>query len=139
MPRYGHVCGKFALSNGNEIVVVAGGQTGNKMASEIRRLEIYDIDVKTRFSSKNQTNNFILNLQSGTWTLSNQVVPGHPELGVFDAKMATSDFGDLFLFGGEDSFDFYRDIYAYDEHFGFYDVGQVLPEKMSEFILLNND
>ena len=45
MPRFGHACGKFTLFNGTEVVLVAGGQTGNKMASEIRRLEMYDFQV----------------------------------------------------------------------------------------------
>ena len=45
VPRFGHACGKFTLFNGTEVVLVAGGQTGNKMASEIRRLEMYNFQV----------------------------------------------------------------------------------------------
>ena len=58
MPRFGHACGKFTLFNGTEVVLVAGGQTGNKMASEIRRLEMYNFQVnclniiKLRVASK---------------------------------------------------------------------------------------
>ena len=51
VPRFGHACGKFTLFNGTEVVLVAGGQTGNKMASEIRRLEMYNFQV-------NCSNNF---------------------------------------------------------------------------------
>ena len=45
MPRYGHSCGKFTLNNGTEVIIVAGGQTGTNMASKIRHIEVFDIQV----------------------------------------------------------------------------------------------
>ena len=46
MPRYGHSCGKFTLNNGTEVIIVAGGQTGTNMASKIRHIEVFDIQVR---------------------------------------------------------------------------------------------
>ena len=45
VPRYGHACGKFTLNNGTEVIIVAGGQTGTNMASKIRHIEVFDIQV----------------------------------------------------------------------------------------------
>ena len=117
MPRFGHACGKFTLFNGTEVVLVAGGQTGNKMASEIRRLEMY-------------------NFQTDTWTLLNQSVPGDYELGLFDAQMIESESGDIFLLGGQDGKNSYKDIYAYNEWFGFYDTGKELPKELYDFVAI---
>ena len=36
VPRKGHSCGKFTLRNGTQVVIVAGGETGSKMASDVR-------------------------------------------------------------------------------------------------------
>ena len=47
VPRFGHSCGKFTLFDGTDVVLVAGGQTGLKMASEVRRLEMYNFQVLT--------------------------------------------------------------------------------------------
>ncbi len=66
--------------------------------------------------------------------MSDQVVPGHPSLGLFDAGMIESETGDLFLLGGSDGLNGYKDIYAYNEHYGFYDIGIELPEVMIEFM-----
>ena len=117
VPRFGHACGKFTLFNGTEVVLVAGGQTGNKMASEIRRLEMY-------------------NFQTDTWTLLNQSVPGDYELGLFDAQMIESESGDIFLLGGQDGKNSYKDIYAYNEWFGFYDTGKELPKELYDFVAI---
>ena len=46
VPRYGHSCGKFTLNNGTEVIIVAGGQTGTNMASKIRHIEVFDIQVR---------------------------------------------------------------------------------------------
>ncbi len=44
--RLGHACGRFTLQNGTEVVIVAGGETGHNMASDIRRIEIYNLQVR---------------------------------------------------------------------------------------------
>ena len=54
-------------------------------------------------------------------------MPGDYELGLFDAQMIESESGDLFLLGGQDGKNSYKDIYAYNEWFGFYDTGKELP------------
>ncbi len=44
--RFDHSCGNFRMSNGSDIVVVAGGQTGSNVASKIRHIETYNLEVK---------------------------------------------------------------------------------------------
>ena len=45
VPRFGHSCGKFTFTNGTEVIIVAGGRTGNTMASKIRHIEILNLQV----------------------------------------------------------------------------------------------
>jgi hypothetical protein len=56
-----------------------------------------------------------------------QTVPGHFEVGLFDANMIETEDGNLFLIGGQDGYTAYKNIYAYHELFGFYDTGFNLP------------
>ena len=63
-------------------------------------------------------------------------MPGDYELGLFDAQMIESESGDLFLLGGQDGKNSYRDIYAYNEWFGFYDTGKELPKELYDFVAI---
>ena len=84
VPRKGHTCGKYKLDNGTQVVVVAGGKTGTKMASNVRLIEVF-------------------NLETQQWSLTEQSVPGHPELGLYGAQIVeTSE--DLYLLGGKDGY-----------------------------------
>ena len=40
-----HICGKYTLKNGTEVIIVAGGETGSKMASNIRLIEVLNLEV----------------------------------------------------------------------------------------------
>lgn len=50
--------------------------------------------------------------------------------------MVASNDGDLFLLGGHDGFITYRDIYAFNELYGFYDVGRKLPQPLNDFVAM---
>ena len=63
-------------------------------------------------------------------------MPGDYELGLFDAQMIESESGDLFLLGGQDGKNSYKDIYAYNEWFGFYDTGKELPKELYDFVAI---
>ena len=63
-------------------------------------------------------------------------MPGDYELGLFDAQMIESESGDLFLLGGQDGKNSYKDIYAYNEWFGFYDTGKELPKELFDFVAI---
>ena len=63
-------------------------------------------------------------------------MPGDYELGLFDAQMIESESGDLFLLGGQDGKNSYKDIYAYNEWFGFYDIGKELPKELYDFVAI---
>ena len=63
-------------------------------------------------------------------------MPGDYELGLFDAQMIESESGDLFLLGGQDGKNTYKDIYAYNEWFGFYDTGKELPKELYDFVAI---
>ena len=67
-----------------------------------------------------------------TWSLTEQSVPGHPELGLVKAQMVETPDGALFLMGGKDGHinEGYNWIFAYDEVFGFYDTGLKLPKRL---------
>ena len=66
-----------------------------------------------------------------------QSVPGHYELGLYDSQMIENESGELFLLGGQDGFKSYNDIYAYNEWFGFYDIGKELPKKLFDFVAID--
>ena len=66
-----------------------------------------------------------------------QSVPGDYELGLYDSQMIESESGELFLLGGQDGFKSYNDIYAYNEWFGFYDIGKELPKHMFDFVAID--
>ena len=61
-------------------------------------------------------------------------MPGDYELGLFDAQMIESESGNLFLLGGQDGKNSYKDIYAYNEWFGFYDTSKELPKELYDFV-----
>ena len=63
-------------------------------------------------------------------------MPGDYELGLFDAQMIESESGDIFLLGGQDGKNSYKDIYAYNEWFGFYDTGKELPKELYDFVAI---
>ena len=63
-------------------------------------------------------------------------MPGDYELGLFDAQMIESESGNLFLLGGQDGKNSYKDIYAYNEWFGFYDTGNELPKELYDFVAI---
>ena len=63
-------------------------------------------------------------------------MPGDYELGLFDAQMIESESGNLFLLGGQDGKNSYKDIYAYNEWFGFYDTGKELPKELYDFVAI---
>ena len=122
VPRKGHTCGKYKLDNGTQVVVVAGGKTGSKMASNVRLIEVF-------------------NLETQQWSLTEQSVPGHPELGLYGAQIVETP-EDLYLLGGKDGYtsDTYNIIYAYNQVFGFYDTGYTMPYSAYDFsaVPLNN-
>ena len=125
VPRKGHSCGKYRYDNGTQVVIVAGGETGSKMASDVRLIEVF-------------------NTETLKWVLTEQSVPGHPELGLYGAKMVETQ-DDLFLLGGRDGYTsvVYNVIYAYHEVFGFYDTGLTMPYSAYDFSAIvlkdNND
>ena len=63
-------------------------------------------------------------------------MPGDYELGLFDAQIIESESGNLFLLGGQDGKNSYKDIYAYNEWFGFYDTGKELPKELFDFVAI---
>ena len=63
-------------------------------------------------------------------------MPGDYELGLFEAQMIESESGNLFLLGGQDGKNSYKDIYAYNEWFGFYDTGKELPKELFDFVAI---
>ena len=67
----------------------------------------------------------------------NQSIPGDYELGSFDSQMIESESGNLFLLGGQDGVKAYKDIYAYNQWFGFYDTGKELPKEMFNFVAID--
>ncbi len=61
----------------------------------------------------------------------NQTLMGHPELGFYGASMIEAD-PHLILIGGTDGINYYDNVYAYNENFGFYDTGVKLSAPKSE-------
>lgn len=108
VPRFGHSCGLFTLANGTQVVVVAGGQTGNHMSSQIRHVEIF-------------------NTETGHWTVTDQTVGGNYDSGFYGASMVQTEDG-LLLMGGTDGTTTFSAIYAYHEIFGFYALEKTLPQ-----------
>ena len=61
-------------------------------------------------------------LQDNSWTLMNQSLYGHPELGLYGASMIEAP-QHLVLLGGTDGMKNYDNVFSYNEHFGFFDTG----------------
>jgi hypothetical protein len=78
-------------------------------------------------------NSFYLKLN--TWTLVNQTLSGHPELGFHGSGLIETD-ETLILFGGTDGLKYYDNVYAYDEAFGFYDTGFKLRVPRSDMAVV---
>jgi hypothetical protein len=60
-----------------------------------------------------------------------QTLNGHPEIGFYGASMIESA-PHLILIGGTDGLNYYDNVYAYNEEFGFYDTGVKLSSPKAE-------
>ena len=75
-----------------------------------------------------------------SWTVTEQSVPGHPELGLYGAQMVETP-NNLFLLGGHDGHRLlsHNWISAYNQYFGFYDTGLTIPHNMYDFSAITID
>lgn len=101
--RMNHACGTFMV-DGKKRVIVAGGDNRDRTSiSNVRHPEWFDFEEQK-------------------WVLSQQTIGGSHDFGLIGASMVESN-GRLFLLGGTDLMGHaYRNIYEYQEEFGFYDV-----------------
>ncbi|XP_059081715.1 uncharacterized protein LOC131879418 [Tigriopus californicus] len=102
--RMNHACGTFMADGRNKRVIVAGGDNRDRTTlSNVRHPEWFDFEAQE-------------------WVLSQQTIGGSHDLGLIGADMVESD-GRLFLLGGTDLMGrVFRNIYEYQEEFGFHDV-----------------
>ena len=84
----------------------------------------------------NRTYKRIYNLQSNTWTLTNQTLSGHPDLGLSGAGLVNAG-ATLILIGGTDGLTYYNNVYAYNEDFGFYDTGLKITSPKSDMAVVS--
>ena len=73
--------------------------------------------------------------QTNSWTLTSQTLNGHPEIGFYGASMIESA-PHLIMIGGTDGLNYYDNVYAYNEEFGFYDTGVKLSSPKAEMAAL---
>ena len=71
-------------------------------------------------------------MQLNTWTLVDQTLIGHPDLGLQGSGLVETN-SSLILMGGTDGLNFYDNVFAYDEDFGFYDTGFKLSSPKADF------